>query len=468
MSAARRCWPTWPPSPAARSSPRGRPQARQRHPRPARSGPQGGRHQGHHHHRRGRRQRGRREGPHRADQARDRRHRLRLGPREAPGAARQAGRRRRRREGRRRHRGGAQGEEAPHRGRPVGHPCRHRGGCGRRWRHRPAPGPRRRSPRWSRRSRATRPPAPGPCYRALEAPARLIADNAGLEGAVVVQQIERETGAIGLNAATGEFEDLLKAGVLDPAKVTRAALQNAASIAGLLLTTEALVADKPEDEPAMPAHAGRWHGRHGRHGRDDVVLEGRCLQLGDPRPAISFLFERLTTAASSSSRRASWRPHSTTFRGDVPRGRRRPELRPGRAVVDVHASSTAWRSAGSSASIRRRARRGARRLQLPHRSVLPQTRRRSSMTQRAHARRGATRPSGSPSSCSGSRTSRSSSTSTPTPTSTGTTPELRDRPGRPALGARRPTARSARPTGTERSRQSCGPGIGLAHASSPT
>ncbi len=87
-------------------------------------------------------------------------------------------------------------------------------------------------------------------YRALEAPARLIADNAGLEGAVVVQQIERETGNIGLNAATGEFEDLLKAGVIDPAKVTRAALQNAASIAGLLLTTECLVADKPEEAPA--------------------------------------------------------------------------------------------------------------------------------------------------------------------------------------------------------------------------
>ena len=67
---------------------------------------------------------------------------------------------------------------------------------------------------------------------ALEAPARLIADNAGLEGAVIVQQIEAETGSIGLNAATGEFEDLVKAGVIDPAKVTRAALQNAASIAG--------------------------------------------------------------------------------------------------------------------------------------------------------------------------------------------------------------------------------------------
>jgi chaperonin GroEL len=88
-------------------------------------------------------------------------------------------------------------------------------------------------------------------WQALEAPARLIADNAGLEGGVTIQQIERETGTVGLNALTGEFEDLLKAGVIDPAKVTRAALQNAASIAGLLLTTEVLVADKPE--PPAPA-----------------------------------------------------------------------------------------------------------------------------------------------------------------------------------------------------------------------
>jgi chaperonin GroEL len=88
-------------------------------------------------------------------------------------------------------------------------------------------------------------------WLALEAPARLIADNAGLEGAVIVQQVERETGNVGLNAQTGEFEDLFKAGVIDPAKVTRAALQNAASIAGLVLTTEVLVADKPE--PPSPA-----------------------------------------------------------------------------------------------------------------------------------------------------------------------------------------------------------------------
>jgi chaperonin GroEL len=88
--------------------------------------------------------------------------------------------------------------------------------------------------------------------RALDEPLRWIANNAGLEGSVVVQQVERETGAIGINAVTGDYEDLLKAGVLDPAKVTRSALQNAASIAALLLTTEALVADKPEKTSAMP------------------------------------------------------------------------------------------------------------------------------------------------------------------------------------------------------------------------
>ena len=86
----------------------------------------------------------------------------------------------------------------------------------------------------------------------LEAPARLIADNAGFEGAVKVREIEMASGSTGLNAATGELVDLVEAGVIDPAKVTRAALQNAASIAALLLTTEALVADKPEPEAAMP------------------------------------------------------------------------------------------------------------------------------------------------------------------------------------------------------------------------
>ena len=90
-------------------------------------------------------------------------------------------------------------------------------------------------------------------HNALAAPAKLIADNAGFEGAIIVQQVEKAKGANGFNAATGEMADLVKAGVIDPAKVTRAALQNAASIASLLLTTEVLVADKPEPAPAMPA-----------------------------------------------------------------------------------------------------------------------------------------------------------------------------------------------------------------------
>ncbi len=93
-------------------------------------------------------------------------------------------------------------------------------------------------------------------HTALQAPARLIADNAGIEGAVAVRQVEAEEGSIGLNAATGDVEDLVKAGVIDPAKVTRAALQNAASIAGLVLTTESLVADKPEPAAAAPAGGG--------------------------------------------------------------------------------------------------------------------------------------------------------------------------------------------------------------------
>ena len=99
--------------------------------------------------------------------------------------------------------------------------------------------------------------------KALEEPLRWIASNAGLEGAVVIEQAERETGSIGLNAMTGHFEDLYKAGVIDPAKVTRSALQNAASVAALLLTTEATVADKPEKKDAAAAGAGAGRGAPG-------------------------------------------------------------------------------------------------------------------------------------------------------------------------------------------------------------
>jgi len=91
---------------------------------------------------------------------------------------------------------------------------------------------------------------------ALEAPLRHIAANAGFEGAVKVREVADASGSFGLNAATGEIVDLVAAGVIDPAKVTRSALQNAASIAALLLTTEAIVADKPEEPGAAGAAAG--------------------------------------------------------------------------------------------------------------------------------------------------------------------------------------------------------------------
>jgi len=83
-------------------------------------------------------------------------------------------------------------------------------------------------------------------YRALEEPLRRIAENAGLEGSVVVDRVRHEGGPHGFNAAAERYEDLVKAGVIDPTKVVRAALQNAASVASLLLTTEAAVAEKPE------------------------------------------------------------------------------------------------------------------------------------------------------------------------------------------------------------------------------
>ncbi len=87
--------------------------------------------------------------------------------------------------------------------------------------------------------------------RAVESPLRQLANNAGQEGALIVQEVKKRKGNEGYNVATGEYTDLVKAGVVDPTKVTRTALQNAASISGLLLTTEALVTELPEkDKPA--------------------------------------------------------------------------------------------------------------------------------------------------------------------------------------------------------------------------
>ena len=96
--------------------------------------------------------------------------------------------------------------------------------------------------------------------RAIEAPLRFIAENAGVEGSIVVDKVRNLKGAYGFNARTEEYEDLMKAGVIDPTKVVRTALQNAASVASLLLTTEALVAEKPEEKGASGGMPGGMPG----------------------------------------------------------------------------------------------------------------------------------------------------------------------------------------------------------------
>jgi chaperonin GroEL len=90
-------------------------------------------------------------------------------------------------------------------------------------------------------------------FRAVEEPLRQLAFNAGLEGSVVVDKVRSAKKGEGLNVETGEIEDLVKSGIIDPTMVTRSALQNAASIAKNILTTEAVVAEMPEKQPAMPA-----------------------------------------------------------------------------------------------------------------------------------------------------------------------------------------------------------------------
>ncbi len=103
--------------------------------------------------------------------------------------------------------------------------------------------------------------------RAMEEPLRQIVANSGDEPSVVVNAVANGKGNYGYNAATHEYGDLVEMGVLDPTKVTRTALQNAASVASLMLTTDAMVAELVEDKPAAPGRRWRngWHGRHG-HG----------------------------------------------------------------------------------------------------------------------------------------------------------------------------------------------------------
>jgi chaperonin GroEL len=105
--------------------------------------------------------------------------------------------------------------------------------------------------------------------RAAEEPLRQISSNAGVDGSIVVEKVKNGKGAFGFNAATEEYEDLVKAGVIDPTKVVRAALQNAASVASLMLTTEALVAERPKKKAPAPAAGGHGGGMGGMGGDED-------------------------------------------------------------------------------------------------------------------------------------------------------------------------------------------------------
>ena len=101
--------------------------------------------------------------------------------------------------------------------------------------------------------------------RAIEEPLRWIATNAGLEGSIVVQKVREMKDSEGFNALTDTYEDLVKAGVIDPAKVVRSALQNSSSIASLLLTTEALVSEIPEEKKEAPMPGGHGGGMGGMY-----------------------------------------------------------------------------------------------------------------------------------------------------------------------------------------------------------
>ena len=124
--------------------------------------------------------------------------------------------------------------------------------------------------------------------KALEAPIRQIAENSGVEGSIVVNKImENKSETFGFDAQTEEYVDMLEKGIVDPAKVVRAALQDAASVAGLLVTTEAMVAELPKEAAGHAGDAGRRHGRHGRH---DVSQPAGCRNIEGAEQSAPFFF----------------------------------------------------------------------------------------------------------------------------------------------------------------------------------
>merc|ERR1712146_233844 len=104
--------------------------------------------------------------------------------------------------------------------------------------------------------------------RACSAPAKAIANNSGVEGAIVVGELmKNESSDIGYNAQNAEYVNMIEAGIMDPTKVCKTSLVDAFSVAGLLMTTEAMIADDVEDTPNAPWNGRRWNGRYGRYGR---------------------------------------------------------------------------------------------------------------------------------------------------------------------------------------------------------
>ena len=231
-------------------------QARERHARHARQGEEDSHREGEHHDRRRRRQEEGHRGAHRPDQGADRGDDLRLRQGEAAGAAGEARRRRGGDPRRRRDRDRGQGEEGPRRGRAARDARRGRG------RHRA--GRRRRAAALRQDARRRQDEQRRPAHRRRDRPprrsqqpARQIIENAGLDGSVVVGKIlDNKDYAFGYDAQTDKYGDLYKLGIIDPTKVVRAALQGAASVAGLLITTEAMVAEKPKKEASAPAMPG--------------------------------------------------------------------------------------------------------------------------------------------------------------------------------------------------------------------
>ena len=238
-------------------------QAREHQDRGPRQGQEDHDRQGQHDDRRRRRRHGGDRGPREADARADRGHDLRLRPREAAGAAGEARRRRGRHQGRRGDRNRDEGEEGARRGRDA----RDEGGGRRRHRSRRRRGADSRVARRSTDLKLDGDQQIGVniVKRAIEEPMRWIATNAGHEGSIVVQKVREMKDDEGFNALTDNYEDLVKAGVIDPTKVVRSALQNASSIASLLLTTEALVCEIPEEKKERAAGGGRGGGMGGMY-----------------------------------------------------------------------------------------------------------------------------------------------------------------------------------------------------------